>query len=182
MILTRGFLVLFYFLAIVVGNANADWDLDKIIKEADQGDAYAQYNLANGYFNGYWGIEQNYKKAVELYKKAAEQGHPLATFKLGEIYANGKGVQKDHIEAAEWYKKAAKIYIKEAEQGDVYSQVQLGDMYYKGLGLSRDYSEALKWYSKASKQGYADGQGRIGRMYLDGNGVPPRYCLCVCLV
>ncbi len=48
---------------------------------------------------------------------AAEKGDAIAQAKLGDMYYNGEGVQKDYAEAARWYKKAA-------EQGDVIAQGQ----------------------------------------------------------
>ena len=45
------------------------------------------------------GIPQDYGKAVQWYQKAAEQGHPLAQFGLGAMYAGGQGVPKDRAKA-----------------------------------------------------------------------------------
>lgn len=44
---------------------------------ADQGDAIAQYALAGCYYNGD-GVEQDDAKAVEWWRKAADQGFELA--------------------------------------------------------------------------------------------------------
>ena len=41
-------------------------------KAAEQGNAYAQFNLGNAYYNGN-GVEQDYAEAVKWYQKAAEQ-------------------------------------------------------------------------------------------------------------
>lgn len=46
-------------------------------------------------------------KAAEWYRKAADQGHAEAQFKLGKMYATGNGVEKDEGKAAEWHRKAA---------------------------------------------------------------------------
>ncbi|MDE7290843.1 MAG: sel1 repeat family protein, partial [Treponemataceae bacterium] len=51
-------------------------------KAAEQGNAYAQHNLANCYSFGE-GTEQDYAKAFEWYKKAAEQGVSEAQYNLG---------------------------------------------------------------------------------------------------
>jgi Sel1 repeat len=39
--------------------------------------------------------------------KAAEQGYVPAEAALGMMYANGKGVQQDYVEAGKWWSKAA---------------------------------------------------------------------------
>src|SRR6185312_10268142 len=55
-----------------------------------------QYNSNPGdcYENGIK-IEENIKKAVGLYKQAAEQGNAAAQYNLGYCYQHGIGVEKD---------------------------------------------------------------------------------------
>ena len=47
---------------------------------------------------------QNYVKAVEWYRKAADQGYSPAKNNLGDCYAVGKGVEQDYVKAAEWFR------------------------------------------------------------------------------
>ena len=70
----------------------------------------------------------NYKKAVEWYKKAAEQGYAKAQYNLGVMYDNGRGVDVNYKKAAEWYEKAA-------EQGLAEAQYNLGMLHYHGHGV-----------------------------------------------
>ena len=70
-------------------------------KAAEQGNADAQFNLANMYFNGQ-GVPQDYKQAVKWYTKAAEQGDADAQYNLGLMYANGQGVPQDNVYAHMW--------------------------------------------------------------------------------
>ena len=44
---------------------------------------------------------------MKWYRKAAEQGHVGAQCSLGVMYANGKGVPKDYVEAYAWWSVAA---------------------------------------------------------------------------
>ena len=78
----------------------------------------------------------------DRYRKAAEQGYADAQFFLGDMYDNGRGVQKDYAQAVKWYRKAA-------EQGDAMAQGSLGFMYENGRGVQKDKKEAAKWYRKA---------------------------------
>ena len=71
------------------------------------------------------GVTKDYKKAVEWYTKAAEQGNAQGQFNLGYMYRNGKGVTKDDKKAVEWYTKSA-------EQGNAHGQNNLGYMYENG--------------------------------------------------
>ncbi len=146
-----------------------------------------------------FGVQQDYKKALKWYRKAAEQGNALAQANLGVMYRNGYGVEQNDNEAVKWYCKAAeqggamgqgnlgfmydkgygvqqdyheavKWYRKAAEQGNATGQANLGFMYDKGFGVQQDYHEAMKWYRKAAEQGYARGQNNLGVMYENGDG------------
>jgi hypothetical protein len=46
-------------------------------------------------------------EVVKKYRKAAEQGHAEAQYRLGLCYREGFGVAKDEIEAVKWCRKAA---------------------------------------------------------------------------
>ena len=70
-------------------------------KDAEQGNAEAQFSLGICYANGN-GVAKDMTKAVEWYRKAAEQGHDKAQFNLCLCYANSDGVAKDMTEAAKW--------------------------------------------------------------------------------
>jgi hypothetical protein len=53
----------------------------------------------------YWraGPDRDPEKAVTWFRKAAEQGHDLAQFHLGEAYATGTGGTRDLEEARRWF-------------------------------------------------------------------------------
>jgi TPR repeat protein len=51
--------------------------------------------------------KQDFVKAVDLYRKAAELGHPKAQLNLGLMYFIGEGVPQNYNESAKWYRKAA---------------------------------------------------------------------------
>ncbi|GHT71254.1 hypothetical protein AGMMS49950_07570 [Endomicrobiia bacterium] len=53
------------------------------------------------------GVKQNYKEAINWYKKSAEQGNADAQYNLGVMYHEGKGAKQDYKEAISWFKKAA---------------------------------------------------------------------------
>ena len=48
------------------------------------------------------------------YRKAAEQGDAAAQYNLGLMYANGRGVPQDYVEAHKWLNLAATQGIKPA--------------------------------------------------------------------
>lgn len=59
------------------------------------------------------------KELNRWFKEATEEGNPEAEMRLGCMYANGKGVEKDIGKAANWFRKAA-------EQGNAEGQLFLG--------------------------------------------------------
>ncbi len=84
-------------------------------EKAKNGDAEAQYNLANVYETGF-GVEVNYELATKWYKDAAEQGHQLAQLRLGVLYILGKGVRESSLKGGKWIKSAAR-------QGNTVAQI-----------------------------------------------------------
>ena len=73
-----------------------------LISEAKQGDVNGQFALGFIYDVGF-GVPQDFKKSVNWYLKAAEQGHSGAQLNLG-----GKEYTKrDFVKAIDWYLKAA---------------------------------------------------------------------------
>ena len=86
---------------------------DDSLKDSEQhklqrlhGSDWGQNKLGEKYASG-TGVAQNYVKAVDLYRKSAEQGYAIAQFNLGEMYEKGKGVSQSDEQASRWYVKAA---------------------------------------------------------------------------
>ena len=115
------------------------------LRDAESGDAKAQYNAGVCYANGY-GVEPDVPKAVEWYKKAADQGYVYAQFNLGACYFSGSGVEQNYEKAFEMMKKAA-------EQGLANAQIVLAQCYLKGYGVKPNSVKADEWIEKAVAQG-----------------------------
>lgn len=138
-------------------------ELSTLIEAAECGDVAAQYLLGKRYEQGR-GIEQSDPKAVEWYRKAAEQEYAAAQFSLAWMCEKGRGVTQNDSAAVEWYRKAA-------EQGDTAAQFNLGGMYERGQGVTQNHITAVEWYSKAAEKGDADAQCNLGVKYVTGQGV-----------
>ena len=136
-----------------------------------QDDVETLYNIGLRYFNGD-SIAQDYTKAVDCFRQAAEQGFTPAQYFLGECYYYGRGVTQDYAQAVSWYRKAA-------EQGDTAAQFRLGFCYESGRGVSKDYAQAADWYRKAAEQGYASAQCNLGYSYQYGQGVTQDYAQAI---
>src|SRR5690625_5976829 len=60
---------------------------------AEYGNAQDQFNLGSMYFDGRW-VEQDYRKAFQWFKKAADQGLASDQNIIGYMYENGLGVRQ----------------------------------------------------------------------------------------
>ena len=123
---------------------------------ADQGDKFAQYNLAFAFTNGR-GVSASPKDAVRWYQKAAEQGMPQAQCELGLIYEHGLGVPVDYEKSVYWSRLAAEQQYAEA-------CCNLGWLYENGLGVAQDLEQAQHWYEEAVKQEFAQAKDRLSAL------------------
>lgn len=73
---------------------------------AEQGNAFAQFNLGAMYAKGQ-GVPQDDKAAAQWYRRAAEQGNARAQNNLGMMYIIGQGVLQDYAYAHMWANIAA---------------------------------------------------------------------------
>jgi TPR repeat protein len=134
-------------------------------------------------------------------KPRAERGDPLAEYRLGTLYALGKGVDKDYARAAPLLRAAAESGIAEAQydyavlcekgygvpkdpvqavawyrkaaaQGNANAALSLGYAYAKGIGVDRDMSAAAAWFRSAAEHGIVDAQFNLAFLYEHGDGVP----------
>jgi TPR repeat protein len=138
----RGFA--FFLAAVLCVRASGDALNDRLTtqREAEQGDAGAQYRLARLYHD-----EGSYTKAFEWARKAGDQGSAEAQVYLGELFDKGEGVVlHSHEAAAEWWLKAA-------EQGVKLAQREMGFKFLNGSGVKQSYTLAIEWLQKSSDQG-----------------------------
>lgn len=142
-----------------------------IVKQlAEDGDAVAQSYLGRMYIKGI-GVEEDDMKAVEWFRKAAEQGNAYAQRNLELMYR--KILIKPEIRKAlnDALNVVEEWYLKAAEQGNAVAQTKLGDLYLNGTGVVRDDRKAVEWFRKAAVQGDAVAQYKLGYMYYKGYGI-----------
>ncbi|MDU0959920.1 MAG: tetratricopeptide repeat protein [Bradyrhizobium sp.] len=106
---------------------------------------------------------------------AAEEGHPVAQFKLGRMYAAGDGVVRDDIRAFDYFSRIANAHAEDspsAPQAQIVANgfVALGRYYLNGIPNSKvkaDPDRAREMFSYAASYfGNADAQYDLARMYL----------------
>jgi uncharacterized protein len=110
---------------------------------------------------------------------AAEEGHPIAQWKLGRMYADGNGVIQDDLRAFEYFSRIANAHAEDspsAPQATIVANafVELGRYYLNGIPNSKiksDPDRAREMFSYAASYfGNADAQYDLARLYLKGVG------------
>jgi TPR repeat protein len=105
--------------------------------------------------------------AADLYRPIATQGEPVAQFRLGVLYEEGKGITKDSREAIRWYVVAS--------QDSSEATFRLARLYHDGRGVPRNYGLARRWYRVAAQQDNAKAMVNLGAMNAHGEGGPRDY-------
>jgi len=132
-----------------------------------------------------WGTQAlsigNIPPGVRALEFAAANGHPIAQWKLGHMFAEGDGVKQDHFRAFQYFSALAEGHAED-RPGTAISYlisnafVSLGTYYREGIANSPvkpDLDRARAMFSYAAFYfGDRDAQYNLARMYLDGDGVP----------
>ncbi|HVK91486.1 MAG TPA: sel1 repeat family protein, partial [Mycoplana sp.] len=79
-------------------------------------------------------------------ERAAAAGIASAMTRLGMLYHNALGVERDPGKAVDWWRRGA-------EKGDADAQAMLGAACHMGNGTARDGVAALAWLIRATNGG-----------------------------
>jgi uncharacterized protein len=118
-------------------------------------------------------------KAVVSLEYAAENGHTLAQWKLGRMYAEGDGVAHDDLKAFEYFRHIADNHADDSPDTPqarfvANAFVALGHYYLDGIPnteVKRDPERAREVFSYAASYFRdPDAQYYLARLYLDGVG------------
>ena len=127
-------------------------ELEQLMRDAEQGDAEAQYELAICYRNGS-GVEEDLEKYIYWLRLSAEQGLGHAIYRMCLNYAWGTGVEKDIEKAKYWYFKGEKcteeVLREKAENGDIECQGIMARL----CGILQDDEGELYWIKRSADQG-----------------------------
>jgi TPR repeat protein len=134
-------------------------------KNADLGDAKAQYLVAKFYKEGI-GTKKSYEKQATYLKLSADQGYEEAACELGQGYDYAFWNLPQSYEDAYYYYKIA------ASKGYNYCNYLLGYFSEYGLGTKQSYEKAFEYYKKAFEGHCGLYAGYIGNLYEQGYGVP----------
>ncbi len=130
------------------------------LKASEMGNINSTVELGCQYRDGL-GTEQNYSKALECFKKAADKGE--AYDDLGFMYLNGRGCKEDD-------KKAFEYFMKAAEQNDAWGQYNVGQSYEYGWEVQENSYKAYEYYVKSADNNCGKACEKVGRFLDDGIG------------
>lgn len=141
-----------------------------VLVDAENDDSDSQFFIGWQYSQGIDGV-MNYFKAVEWWKKAANNGNAKATFELGNCYEVGLGgLPKSLGMAFVYWQKAIDLgYDDKNKLGKVY--YKMGFYYKQGIGVQQDSNEAVNYWEKAVELGNSDAMYKLALCYKYGKGV-----------
>lgn len=103
------------------------------------------------------------RQLVAWLEPRASAGDALAQYRLGTLYALGKGVDKD-------YARAAPLLYAAAESGLAEAQYDYAVLCENGFGVAKDPVQALAWYREAAAQDHANATLALGYAFAKGVG------------
>jgi WD40 repeat protein/TPR repeat protein len=104
------------------------------------------------------------QEAVELFRRAAEQGYAAAANALGDLFRRGIGVPQSGGEALSLYRQAV-------EGGYVRASSHIGELYWQGNGVALDRAEALGWFVRGAEDGDPFSHRHLAERYELGDQV-----------
>lgn len=173
---------------------------------SDKGNIEASIRLGRKYYYGKFLTEkkntiinQDYKKARELFYRAANKGNTNAAYILAWMSLRGQGGDESKREAARWFKEVRKdkdfwsipsfsllnspsphrhrlTPDNISNKKLLIAAAELDDPYAQNLmGWQQHYTNNQKlashWFEKSARGGYPHSQYEIGSRYLNGDGV-----------
>ncbi len=129
---------------------------------------------------------KNFEEAYELLQPLAEEGNAAAQTRLGALYVNGQGIERDLTKGLSWIMKAAaqgdetarkiafKLCLDLVNQGNTSVMYNLGYMCLNGWGGEYDTNVCLGWLENAGKIGHERSARMLAKIYTEGMfGITP---------
>ena len=138
-------------------------DAIEVLESVKTPDAGTEYQLGMLYQRGVqcWPPKPDMYRAVDHFRRAAENGHSDAIHALSTIYFRGtNGYRKDIKKSREYHKLAA-------EKGGDNACYGYAWMCKYGLGGSRNVEEAIKYFELAAKMGHVASMVELGQLYQE---------------
>lgn len=99
-----------------------------------------------------------FSQPADLIKLA--ETDPSAQFRLGQIFLNGEGLEKNEVEALRWLQKSA-------ESNNADAVAMIGIMHFHGDGVPANKEKAIEYYKRAIKLGSNRGMASFSTLLLN---------------
>lgn len=171
---------------------NLDVTLKRPFKINKKVDKYSKSKYHLQYGIKHFKIE-NYEYAIKSFKKGALLSNIKCINRIGWMYFDGMGVDKDINEAKKWWLKSVELksgdamnnigllhrsglglrqnfrlamrwFKRGAELKDAYCMYNIGEMYEMGQGMASDLQAAQNWYKRSAKLGYDAAKDKVTRL------------------
>jgi hypothetical protein len=106
----------------------------------------------------------SYDRALEEFLPLAARNDVVASYYLGLMFLEGRGVTRSADEGLRWLGRAA-------DGGHTVAQLTLAELYEAGEAVGQDYRAAAHWMEESAYGGNADAQYYLGMYYRLGQGV-----------
>ena len=151
---------------LYVGRCN----MDGIYVPANIDEAIKWYELsANGHLlDAYWILDKIYRESGKYDKvlywgnRFVEYGFPLAKFKMGCYYLEGKIIERDLV-------KGFLLIREAAEMGFPAAIYQLSLCYYHGDGTEQDVEKGFIYLKRSAECRFPEAEYQLGRMVWDSD-------------
>ena len=144
--------------------------------------------------------KKDYAKTIDILSPLAENGEPVALWRLGLMYVRGEGVIADTkrgfdliFRASEFNNPTALgflasaygdrdpaqaygLWLRAAQAGDALAQYNVATYLQHSIGgVKRNDAEAFSWYRKAAEQGHTEAEFALAQAYRSGTGTSMDY-------
>lgn len=137
-------------------------DNQNLKRAVENNDIKEQINIGKYFYDKQ--RPQDYKKALEWYMKAAEQGNDNAQFMVCKLYC-----------ILQNYNNVLQLCMKPINQNTTYAKCFLGLLYENGWGVEKNLLTAKEWYEKAAADNDSFAQYTLGCLYSDKNELENDY-------
>ncbi len=153
-------------------NINIDEAVKWFEKSAEQGNPDAAYQLGYIYSSEKYALSdiaksnKYYAAALSDYEKAEEENsNATAEYRIGLIYLNGLGVDKNIDKAVHWFSKST-------SNGNASAAYKLAVLYDEGTEVTKNPEKAFLFYQLSSELGNPYANYKLGNISLENSDIP----------
>ena len=142
-----------------------------LLKLAEDGNPYANYELAIKEYRGEFSGTPRYDMAYQYFLKSASNHHPSAYWMLGNMIMNNLIGSSNEFDA----KMAFNYFAKAMELGNIAAINSIGKCYKLGYGVKKDIETDNKYFFKAAEKNYSYALNNLAKLYEEEGNLKKAY-------